>query len=135
MSGYLLPWEITSVCADFLVELRGFEPRTPQCGHQRVDGAALSDCAYAASPPHPARLALLHLTYARPAGRDIAGFDENRGCPHPFIASDDNTDVERVELDPATDAPGLVGGDDGRAGAVGLHEPPERSRGVLLLKQ
>jgi hypothetical protein len=29
MSGFFPPWEITSVRADCLVELRGFEPRTP----------------------------------------------------------------------------------------------------------
>jgi hypothetical protein len=35
----------------------------------------------------------------------------------PLLAAHDHIDVERVELDPATDAAGLVGGDEGRAGA------------------
>src|ERR1700728_2574946 len=29
MSCYPVAWEITSICADFLVERRGFEPLTP----------------------------------------------------------------------------------------------------------
>jgi hypothetical protein len=44
--------------------------------------------------------------------------DENRwvACRR-FIAAHDHIDVERVELDPATDAAGLVGSDEGRARA------------------
>jgi hypothetical protein len=50
--------EITSICADFPVELRGFEPRTSAVrAPARADGAAPSGCAgltAAAAPLDPA---------------------------------------------------------------------------------
>jgi hypothetical protein len=41
MSCYSTDQEITSICADFLVELRGFEPLTTgEQAHARGDSAA-----------------------------------------------------------------------------------------------
>jgi len=40
MSCYSADWEITSICADFLVELRGFEPLTSAMRSRRRPGVA-----------------------------------------------------------------------------------------------
>ena len=48
----------------------------------------------------------------------LPGIDEHRGLTgSPLVTTDDHIDVERIELDSATDAAGLVGGDEGRTGA------------------
>jgi hypothetical protein len=41
------------VGADFLVELRGFEPLTSQCRHPALDGAAASGSTFTASCGYP----------------------------------------------------------------------------------
>jgi hypothetical protein len=57
-----------------------------------------------------------------PCGRErlehLAGLDENRlVARRGLVAADDHIDIGRIELDAATDAPGLVGRDEHRAGA------------------
>jgi hypothetical protein len=48
----------------------------------------------------------------------FAGLDENRWVAYRgFVAARDHIDVERDELEPATDAAGLICDDEGRAGA------------------
>jgi hypothetical protein len=48
----------------------------------------------------------------------LAGLDENRRVARRgLVASHNHIDVERIQLDAATNAPGLLGGDESRAGA------------------
>jgi hypothetical protein len=58
------------------------------------------------------------LPYARPGRRTPRrSRRESLGCLSPLIAAHDHIDIERVELDPAKDAAGLVSSDEGRARA------------------
>jgi hypothetical protein len=47
----------------------------------------------------------------------LGGLDENRWvASRGLISARDHIDVERIQLDAATDATGFLGGDDGGAG-------------------
>ena len=87
--------------------------RTARCFTQRTYGPV---------PKAPRRIqprpALLPFPYERPAPGSFSGLDQNRLVARGgLIAARNHVDVERVELDPATDAAGSLGGDEGRAGA------------------
>ena len=114
------PQGITSICADFLVGDAGIEPATlPREGSPPAE--------LVRSRRGLSRLALLGLRLQKRPTRPIAspalsevlerlaGLDENR--PSPLAASyrHNYVDIERVELDTAANAAGLVGGDEVRA--------------------
>ena len=101
------------------MELRGFEPLTSACAStSRLDGAAASTRRYCRgrTPGSGLRPALLPCPTRAKRLERLAGLDENRGLAgRRLIAPDDHVDVERIELDAATDASGLFGGDESRA--------------------
>ena len=116
---YFRPWEITSICADFVVELRGIEPLASQ---------SASPCAWDDPPPRdPAELLLPRtsphpvlerccFTYPTRGYRleRLAGLGENRQVARRgLVTAYDHIDVQRIDFDASAHAAGLVCGDEG----------------------
>jgi hypothetical protein len=104
------------------VELRGFEPLTSAVrGTLGLDAPPLPSWRTVASKAPrwiQSRPALLPFPYERPAlGRFLRCRPKPPIACRRLVAPYDHVNVERVELDPATDAASGLGGDEGRAGA------------------
>ena len=107
----------TVVSTDFLVELRGFEPlisavqapaRLTRSSLAFLGGSSATAGAGLSPTPVPA---LRRQRLERPAGLDENRLVAGRGLKAPH----DHIDVERIKLEAAADATGLVGRDEGRS--------------------
>ena len=105
---------------------RPYRDRTSDLGSVGIrafDSAAASGSAALTVQGTPMDSALDRRWFTCPAQRKRRegpdGLDENRrvACRRFIAAAHDHIDLERLELDPTTDAGGLVGDDEGRAGA------------------
>jgi hypothetical protein len=116
MSCYSVAQEIMPGGADYLVQLRRFEPLTSAAqAPARLTGSSLpflGDVGDSWSRLSPTPVPALRCQRLE----RLAGLDENRLVARPgFKAPHDHIDVERIELDAAADATGLAGRDEGRS--------------------